>query len=559
MAEKVSIDGNIIGTTSDNVEYKKNNSQTVEDALDALFEGAGGGSTPTPIESAADVPYTKQGWDGVTNVKQALDDIDNDGLKELLQNLFETGRIYSGWWEYSTILAGAGGHPVYDNCDSNDYYIQPPQKDRYHNGAYFRVYKGDTLYYQDCGEASNYAVILTDLNNKVVNVAPRGISSNNPGRSSNLEGIEITHDGYAIVRRVAGAKAAVWVVSGRKTLKGNEKIYTAYGDSITAENEWPSSGSAYIGKAPICYPRIAATLLNADVRSCAGAGWNFTMILGRESECRADNDIVTILMGANDASQIARGGACSSLETTGSIESGTITATIPSAYIAGVLNTKGLIIHGDNVKVTGVSVNGVSKYTNAEGFALANNNPLRSTPTDGDGYIGVTYTMDLGTLSAGDVIAVSVVGVSGGTQSVGISTVYNVGNVADVMNNVNMNLYQEWYTTYLGRYRYFLNSLLGILKKPTVRIYCIGVLKNTDSDSESQDVLRENMRKGLKQLVEAIDDDRIVFVNGGTLIINTPGEKNDLWYDDLHPFTNGQVVIANTLATIIKENLALIE
>lgn len=556
MKERFTIEGKPIYTDADKVEYNKNNAETVEDALDSLFQS--GGSTPTIVESAADVPYTKQGWNGVTNVKQALDDIDNDGLKALLQDLFETGRIYSGWWEYSTILAGSGSHPVYDDCDVNNYYIQPPQKNGSTLGAYFRVYKGDTLYYKDCGEASNYAVIITDLNNKVVNVAPRGISSSNPGRGDNLVGIPITQDGYVSVRRVADADAAVWVVSGRKTLKNDKKIYMAYGDSITTENSLPSSGSAYIGKTPVCYPRIAATLLNADVRSFSNGGWNFNMILGHASECRADADIVTVLMGANDASQIALGGACSSLNPTGSIEGGTFTATIPSAYIADVLNSKGLVIHGKNVKVTDVSVNGVSKYTSAEGFVLADNSPLRSTPTDGEGSVGVTYTMDLGTLSSGDVLTVSVIGMTG-TQSFGITTTYNVGNVTDVMNNVNMSLRQEWYTTYLGRYRHFLNSLLGIVKKPTVRIYCISPLINGDSEDPSQDVLRENMRKGLKQLIETIGDERFVFVNGGALINNTTGEKNDLWYDNLHPFMNGQVIIGNTLATFIKENLALIE
>ena len=46
--EKLSIDGDIIGTDAEHVEYGKNNAATVEDALDALFNGAGGGSTPTP-------------------------------------------------------------------------------------------------------------------------------------------------------------------------------------------------------------------------------------------------------------------------------------------------------------------------------------------------------------------------------------------------------------------------------------------------------------------------------------------------------------------------------
>lgn len=46
--EKFRIGGKIIGTDSDKVEYNKNNAATVEDALDALFNGAGGGSTPPP-------------------------------------------------------------------------------------------------------------------------------------------------------------------------------------------------------------------------------------------------------------------------------------------------------------------------------------------------------------------------------------------------------------------------------------------------------------------------------------------------------------------------------
>ena len=91
MAAKLNIQGDLIGTTADNVEYTNSDMNGVTHAKGALdnlntrmkaVEQGGGGSTPTPVESAEDVSYSKQGWTGVANVKQALDDV-HDRLEDM--------------------------------------------------------------------------------------------------------------------------------------------------------------------------------------------------------------------------------------------------------------------------------------------------------------------------------------------------------------------------------------------------------------------------------------------------------------------------------------------
>ena len=538
MEEKLAIDGKIIGTTADHVEYSKegwSKATNAKTAIDDLHERLsdveqnGGGS-----------PYD--------------DEIDNADLAMLADELLESGAIYSGWWDYVGLNVGSGANPVYDDCKTRDYYIQPPQRNAQRfigSCAYFRVYEGDTVYYQNCGTPYHYAIILTDLNGKVMDVAPRGIGVNGQtGYGSNLDGIPVTENGYVICRKENSLGASLWVVSGRKTLKNKKKVYMAYGDSISSDDGNADNGSAFLGSRRICYPRVAAMLLDADWGRCSGAGWNFNMILGNSDKCRADADIVSILMGANDATQIGRGDVAATLGISGDVGNGVYSYAIPNAYMAKLISDGGLIIEGAYVALTGITVNGVSKYTNAEGDNLSSGS-----------FKTIEKNVDFGTLSSGDVIAFQVAGdtvPSGGTQSFKVYTRYHVGSVSDVVAISDVESYiKELYTTYIGRYWLFLNRLLSVLKKPNVRIFCISLLNNLDAANTERGQLRENMRKGLFNLVASINDERVVWVNGGELIINKT--NSDLWFDDLHPNENGQVVIANTLATIIKENLALIE
>ena len=82
MATKFSIQGDLIGTTADNVEYTKqgwqeatNAKTAIDDLQERLSDVENGEGGSTHVESAADVPYTNSNWDDVTNVEEALDDV----------------------------------------------------------------------------------------------------------------------------------------------------------------------------------------------------------------------------------------------------------------------------------------------------------------------------------------------------------------------------------------------------------------------------------------------------------------------------------------------------
>lgn len=545
---KINIDGKRIGTDADIVDYKKNNAATVEDALDALFEGAGGGSTPTPVESAADVPYSKQGWDGVTNVKQALDDINNNDLETLAKDLLTAGGITTGWWEYEAILAGHGGNPNYYNGGKLS---NLPAKNGSRYGTCFRVYKGDTVYFQNCGTLHNYALIITDLELNVVDAWPRVSNAEwttvVTGPSSNLDGISITQDGYVWARKAeSSAPPAVWAEwSDRKTLANKRMKYMAYGDSISIDK----AGAYLFG-----YPKITARILGAELDKIAQAGASFPFMISNAAHCPADADIVTIHFGANDKHAV-HDGNCVSQTVNGSVASGQISYTVPSAYMAKLIKDGGLVLQGSSVKITDISINGSSVYSNAEGYALVNNSKFNTANNN----------IDISSLSSGDDIVVTVVDQGGGTLNLGPAK--QVGNVADIVAVQDVEeSKKELMCSFLGQYRYCLDYLLSILKKPNAKVFCIGSMELTSALDDTANIPSQGtkmytlyrMSLGLKDLIAAMNNTKLCFLDGARLLQNWWATNPPFFSTDrVHPNQEGQTILGVNLAVAIADVLGL--
>lgn len=521
---KLRIQGHFIGTDADEVGYGKNNAETVEDALDALFEGAGGGGSSSDS-----------------------DEISNADLALLADELLVAGGASGSSWGDDEYFYSYGNRVSIG--DTFDETLRTTSTTTGH--AKLRVYKGDTLHYANCGGNGYYPVIITDLNNKVVALpATSGVGSGE---------MTVTQDGWCFAGKENVNSARVWTTwTERKTLRNKKKVYMAYGDSISSDTVAPSDGGAWwldkgeykIATRPICYPRIVATLLNARLTRFSSAGWNMGNIVNAATLCPVDADFVTILMGANDKTQFTTGtGAVGAyFNAQGNIAGGSYTYTVQSSYMADLINRKGLMMVGQYCKIKGITVNNVSKYSNDTGVSLTNAYSFKTS----------VENVDLGTIASGDVIGIIVEGEtppSGFTQSFGLCSIYQLGDVSEVMAVADVDTGRvELQTTYFGRYRYLLEKLFDVCVKSDVRIFCISPLDLLLKPSDNVGLVVENMRKGLKSLIAAMNDSRLVYVNGGTLIMNKL--NSDLWLDDLHPNENGQVVIGNTLATIIKENLS---
>lgn len=261
---KISIDGHIIGTIAEEVEYNKNNAETVEDALDALFERAG---------SSDD------------------DEISNSDLAMLADKLLVAGGVQSGSWKVyhyinsgKTTTLGSTFNP--NSLGTTDSYRH----------CCFRVYAGDTLHYKNCGSPFElYGYVLTDNNYKVVAL---------PDSLGYITGTtQVTEDGWCFALGYVHATNyaviyADWTT--RKTLANKKGVLGVIGDSI-------SSDTGATDLRPICYPRILAKLMNCELdrRSKAGANlgmtFDYTDLVTGYMYMRSDCDYVTILMGGNDA------------------------------------------------------------------------------------------------------------------------------------------------------------------------------------------------------------------------------------------------------------------
>lgn len=524
---KLIIDGKLIGTTAEKVEYTNGGMSGVANAKDALdnlqtrlanVEQNGGGSSSGGGE------------------------IDNADIALLADELLVAGGMSTESWlknDYQYLTTSAGQTKI------GNKFNESPRN----GGAWFRaklrVHAGDTLHFNGLGYSGYIPFVLTDMDGIVTHI------QSSTGKSGEMA---IEQDGYCCAL-AEKSSAMLWVTwTERRTLRNKRKVYMAYGDSISSDTVAPSDGGAYwpdngnyvIANRPICYPRIVGMLLNADVYRYGKAGDNFGMTLGGIDSCPIDSDIISILIGANDKTQLTLGtGAVGVyLNAQGSIAGGSYTYTIPSSYMADLLNRKGLIVTGSGYKLKGVTVNNVSKYSNTDGVAITSTYSFKTAAEN----------VDLGTLAQGDVIGIVIEGVSGANQSFNLGSIYQLGDVSEVMGVSDVDAgTEELKTTYFGRYRYFIEKVLARAKKDTVRMFCISPLDDLSSPSNSSGAVLENMRKGLKSLIAAMNDQRLVYVNGGELIMNK--QSSDVWYDDLHPNENGQVVIANTLATIIKENL----
>lgn len=523
---KLKIEGRLIGTTAEKVEYTNNDMSGVTDAKAALdnlqarlanVEKNGGGSS-------------------------GGGEIDNADLALLADELLVAGGTSTESWlknDYQYLTTSAGQTKI------GSLFNETPRN----GGAWFRaklrVYAGDTLHFNGLGYGDYIPFVLTDMDGIVTYIQP---STGKSGEKA------IEHEGYccALAEKSSAMLWATW--TERKTLRKSRKVYMAYGDSISSDTVSPSDGGAYwldsgnyvIANRPICYPRIVGMLFNADVYRFGKAGDNLAMTLGGINDCPIDVDIISILIGANDKTQLTLGtGAVGTyLNTQGSIAGGSYTYTIPSSYMADLLNRKGLIVTGGGYKLKGITVNNVSKYSNTDGVPITNAYSFKTAAEN----------VDLGTLAQGDVIGITVEGVSGATQSFNLGSIYQLGDVNEVMGVSDVDAgAEELKTTYFGRYRYFIEKVLARTIKDTVKMFCISPLDDLSSPSNSSGAVLENMRKGLKSLIIAMNDQRLLYVNGGELIMNK--QSSDVWYDDLHPNENGQVIIANTLATIIKENL----
>lgn len=260
---KISIDGQIIGTDADKVAYGKNNAATVEDALDALFEGAGSSSG---------------------------DEISNADLAMLANKLLVAGGVQSGSWKVYHYISSTNA-----TIGSTFNPASLGTTDSYRHCC-FRVFAGDTLHYTNCGTPFGYyGYVLTDNNYKVVAL---------PSATGMITGTtQVTEDGWCFAIGYVHATDypviyADW--STRKTLADKKGVLGVIGDSI-------SSDTGATDLRPICYPRILAKLMNCELdrRSRAnanlGMAFDYTNMDTGYMYMRSDCDYVTILMGANDA------------------------------------------------------------------------------------------------------------------------------------------------------------------------------------------------------------------------------------------------------------------
>lgn len=271
---KISIDGHIIGTYADNVDYKKNNAATVEDALDALFQGEGG-------------------------------DGNNDVITLLEDSFIHQGGYASSQWEDMHYSQMRSNNHTIDNWQTNDVYFDPTQtfSSGWNNetSMCFKVNKGDVVHYNGLGNTYERPLVITDNNYKVLYAG-----SFNVDDSTFASGvINIQEDGwvfaYAFLK--GGTKNsyvyAQW--SERKSVK-KRPIYCCFGDSI-------STDSSFADQRPVAYPRILAGLMGAELSRHSMGGANINMMYGGNSlgyeRSRSDADIVTILYGANDCFQIS--------------------------------------------------------------------------------------------------------------------------------------------------------------------------------------------------------------------------------------------------------------
>lgn len=273
---KLSIEGHIIGTDADKVDYGKNNNPTVEDALDALFNGAGSGTqVDGSVLSLLEPKFIKQG--GINSAPWSNKDYLNIRMSPNRNDL-------NGW-------------------ENTDKYININQVDTYGDSVRsvcFRIFQGDVIHYNDLGGPSWRPIVVTDLDYKVM------YAGDAPASGVYVSGTyNVVQDGwvFAVANFVTGTQNPYiytqW--TERKALK-TKPVYAAYGDSITADaDDWR----------PVCYPRIVANLMGAESEIHARAGspsevflepsWNGPKL------CRMDADIISINTGVNDSKLINQG------------------------------------------------------------------------------------------------------------------------------------------------------------------------------------------------------------------------------------------------------------
>lgn len=313
---KLTIEGRHIGTTAENVGYTNSDMNGVTHAKGALDNlntrmkaVEQGGSTPTPVESAADVPYSKQGWTGVANVKQALDDV-QDRLR-IADTLVENGGITS-----EAML-----NDMYYNANTTQLavgqtFVENPWNGA--SGAKMAIKEGERLRFKGIGWWRHvldnvYGYVFVDGENKILAIGAKAASEASP-----------TVDGY--VDAPAGSRYVyisgykdyfprAWIeYTDRPHLKGR-KLLQCYGDSIMTYDI--SNDRFYT------YPLILAAKLGAKLSRFSMGGAQIPILNTWIRQSRCDADVYLNALGYNSINNVADyddGGAASVGSATAALE-----------------------------------------------------------------------------------------------------------------------------------------------------------------------------------------------------------------------------------------------
>jgi len=267
---KISIDGHIIGTDAEKVVYGKNNAATVEDALDALFEGAG---------SSDD------------------DEISNADLAMLADKLLTKSGIVSAAYLTRYYVDSKATTQVGGSFDPSKLNGQSDYGNTYACHFVIDIYEGDVLHYDGIGfyNEDYWGYVICDAGNKVLATGGQIIN----GQRATGTATAPAGSRYVYITSIQGYKPRVWVETNRHRIKKPVDVIVSFGDSITTDS--------VEGNRPHCYPILLAKMFGAEVNRISLSGASINHLGASIPRSRVDADVVTIMYGANDANQIKDG------------------------------------------------------------------------------------------------------------------------------------------------------------------------------------------------------------------------------------------------------------